>query len=184
MRKTALFFLILLATVALFGQQSPRRPDKPNVFFEDTQIAAPAAISENVVSLLLETDAGKQGADFIAGLVANGRCEAQACNPASLFRAAVVHLVSPNERDLVVIGVCPMCGAGLGWFWVVRSAYTDPKVVLFAPGTSLELLESRTGGMRDVRSEWLGASQRSEAIYHFDGSNYKLWKETSAENAP
>ena len=184
MQKTALFVFILLATTPHFGQQSTRRSDKPNVFFEDTQIAPPASIPENVVSLLLQTDVGKQGADFTAGLVANGRCEAQACDPANLFRAAAVHLDGSSETDLVVIGVCPMCGAGLGWFWVVRSAYSDPKVVLFAPGTSLELLDSRTRGMRDVRSEWLGASQRSETIYHFDGSNYKQWKEIHAENTP
>lgn len=136
MQKTALFVFILLATTPHFGQQSTRRSDKPNVFFEDTQIAPPASIPENVVSLLLQTDVGKQGADFTAGLVANGRCEAQACNPANLFRAATVHLDGSNEKDLVAIGVCPMCGvwAGSGSFGqrttTQRSFFLPPALPL------------------------------------------------------
>lgn len=184
MPKIALFLFVLLAPVPHFAQQPTRRPDKPNVFFEDTPVSQPASITEHVLTLLLQTDAGKQGADFSNGLVADGRCGPQACNPGNLFRAAEVHLDGSDERDLVVIGVCPMCGAGEGWFWVVRSAYSNPRVGLFAPGNSLELLTSRTKGMRDVRSRWWGASQKSETIYHFDGSNYKQWKEKRAENIP
>jgi len=184
MLRPAILICAVLVVLPQITQGQISRDGKRNVFFEDTPISQPAPIPRNVLTLLLQTDAGKQGADFTSGLVANGRCDAQACDPANLFRAANVHLGGSDEGDLVVIGICPMCGAGQGWFWVVLSAYSNPRVVLFAPGNSLELLTSRTQGMRDVRSRWWGASQKSETTYHFDGVEYKKWNKKRSENTP
>jgi hypothetical protein len=78
--------------------------------------------------------------------VAAHRCAAERNDPASLFHATEVHLGSPAEVDLLVIGVCPMCGADNDWFWLVRSL---PRVRARGRGKSSgEIGASRTEGGR------------------------------------
>jgi len=75
-----------------------------------------------------------------------------------------------------------MSGADEGWFWLLRSVHKNPKIVLFATGNSLDLMESRTLGYRDIRSVWSSASDTHQTVYHFDGNEYKLWTEKWTEN--
>jgi hypothetical protein len=67
---------------------------------------------------------------------------------------------------------------------VVRSARKNPNVVLFARGNSLELMGGRTLGYCNIRSVWSSASEIRDAIYHFDGKEYKLWKEKKTRIRP
>jgi hypothetical protein len=154
------------------------------MFREDSPISHPASIPDSVLNMLLQTDAGKEGLEFSRNCVAAHRCDSKWSDPANLFRAAEVCLDGSDDVDLIVIGVCPMCGADNGWFWVVRSPHKNPSVVLWAGGNSLEVLGSRTHGIRDVRSLWSSPSETDETIYHFNGSKYKQWKKTSRENLP
>jgi len=170
--------LALLAVALGFGQDVA----KQSVFFEDIPFSHPVSIPDDVLKILLQTEAGKEGMEFSKNCVAAHRCNSKFSDPASLFRAAEVQLDGPNEVGLIVIGVCPMCGADNGWFWLVRSPYNNPLVVLWAGGNSLELLDSRTHGLRDVRSVWSSPSETVEKSYHFDGSEYKQWKKQSREN--
>jgi len=101
-----------------------------------------------------------------------------------LFTTAEVHLGPAKEIDLVVYGISPMTGGDNDWFWIVLSARKNPKVVLFAGGSSLEVMSSRTNGYRDIRSGWASASQASTKIYKFNGRTYKLWKERWHEVRP
>jgi len=39
-----------------------------------------------------------------------------------------------------------------GWFWLVSSARKNPRVVLFAGGNALEIMDSKTKGYRDIES--------------------------------
>jgi hypothetical protein len=137
-------------------------------FSQDAPLQHPVALSPDVLRVLFETEEARQVLNF-ASDAAHG-------DPARLFRATEVHLSSPDEVDLVVIGVSPMRGADCGWFWVVRSARNDPKVVLFANANSLELTESGTNGYRDILTAWSSATETNETAYRFDGKNYKVWK--------
>jgi hypothetical protein len=102
--------------------------------------------------------------------------ESQRKNPRRLFRAAEVHLKGFDEPDLIVIGNASfLTGADNCWYWVVRSALKNPRVVLFASGTSLELTESTTNGYKDIRSVWASPTEQRTIIYHFEGSQYELW---------
>src|SRR5260370_5266539 len=143
-------------------------------FTEGGPIQHAVPLSSDVLKILLETDAAKQGLDFAT--------RSKSVDVAQLFRAGEVHLDGANEVDLVVIGVGWMSGADHGWFWVVRSARKDPKVICFAGADSLEVLVSRTNGYRDIRSSWSSPSETDDTIYHFDGKEYKVWKRTSTEN--
>jgi hypothetical protein len=90
------------------------------------------------------------------------------------FSAVEVHLSGTYEVDYVVEGNLPLAGADNAWFWVVRSARTHPKVVLFASGGFLELLKSRTNGYRNIRSVWQSPNERITRVYHFNGERYIL----------
>jgi hypothetical protein len=93
------------------------------------------------------------------------------------FTAVVVHLSGSNEIDYVVQGNLPLAGADCGWFWIVRSAPTHPKVVLFEPTGTIELLNSRTRGYRDIRSVWIMSGHRRTRLFHFNGTEYKRIEE-------
>jgi hypothetical protein len=167
--------LVALAGLVLATRGQKAQPtSEQSSFAEDQPLQNPVTVSPDVLRGLLETEEAKQGLEF-----AN---ESQRDHPAQLFRAAEVHLSRQDGVDLVVVGVCPMCGADNGWFWVVRSARKDPEVVLFAGGNSVELMTGRTNGYRDIRSTWSSPSETHTTIYHFDGKRYKVWKEKWTEN--
>jgi hypothetical protein len=131
-------------------------------------------LTPEVLKVLLETDEAKQGLESAK--------PSQRNNPARLFHSAEVHLHAGDELDLVVLGVFPMSGADNTWFWVVRSAQKDPKVVLFAGGHSIEMMTRKTNGYRDIRSAWSSASVTMICIYKFDGTGYKLWNRKTTNN--
>ncbi len=83
---------------------------------------------------------------------------------------------SADQVDLVVIGVAPMKGADAGWFWIVRSARKDPQVVLFGGGDSLEVLDNKTHGYKDVRIAWSSSFETEATTYQFDGGAYQVRK--------
>jgi hypothetical protein len=108
--------------------------------------------------------------------------DSERAQPAQLFTASETHLGVLGEKDLVVAGHGAMSGADNDWFWVVRSAYKNPKVVLFAGGYSLELMKARAKGYRDIKSVWSSPSETGTKIYQFDGIRYKLWREKWGKN--
>jgi hypothetical protein len=146
-----------------------------NSFSEDGAVQNPVALSPEVLKVLLATDSARQGLELAS--------QSQKANPAQLFRAAEVHLTG-SETDLVVIGVCPMCGADNGWFWVVESAATTPKVILAAGGTTLEVLTSSSKGHRDIQSVWSSPSQTDTILYRFSGAQYEIHKRKTTKNLP
>src|SRR5208283_2666829 len=103
-------------------------------------------------------------------------------NPAQLFRAGETHLGGTDDVDLVVVGISPLSGADNSWFWVVSSARSAPRVVLWASGNYLEVLDTRTNGYRNIRSFWASASTTKSSEYHFNGKEYTLWKERWGKN--
>jgi hypothetical protein len=145
-------------------------------FSEHEPIRHAVPLSADVLKVLLKTKEAKMGLE--------SPYRSKQSDPAQLFRAAEVHLSGPDEVDLVVSGKFPMSGADNEWFWVVRSAVKNPKVVLWAGGNSLELTDSRMHGYRDIHSWWSSPNETSEQIYHFDGNKYNLWKENWTPNRP
>lgn len=169
-------FSAALSVLLLLGLPSrATQPTEQNSFSEDGPLQNPATLSADVLKLLLATDAAKEGLGYADA--------AQRSNPAQLFRAAEVHLTQPGQADLVVIGVCPMCGADTAWFWIVSSASQHPKVILAAAGNILEVLGSTNKGYRDIQSTWSSPSETATFIYRFNGVQYELRKRKSTRNA-
>ena len=131
-------------------------------------------VPPDVVKLLLRTKEVKSALQFV-----NDRARE---NGANLFRGVTVHLSASDEDDLLVVGNAPITGADNGWFWLVRSIHGHSQIVLFAGANSLELLGSRTHGLRDVRSRWSSPAETRTSVYRFDGERFALSKEQWTEN--
>ena len=87
--------------------------------------------------------------------------------------ASVVHLFNRRERDLVVIGSGqPFMGADIGPFWIVRDLPDGPVVVLHTLMLSLEVKASRTHSLRDISAFSANAANNTEAVFHFNGTQY------------
>jgi len=151
--------------------QKPQATEGQTYFREDEPLQKHVPLTGSVIDVLLQTELAKQGLDYASN--------SQRQNPGKMFRAAEVHLTSPDQVDLVVIGKSPMSGADAGWFWVLRSAHKQPKVVLSDSGNSLELMNSRTNGYKDIRIFAATAGLTKHSMYHFNGQEYILWKETT-----
>jgi hypothetical protein len=183
MRSISRTVLALALSVVAIGisvaQDKEAHPaHEQTTFAEDEPLRHPVRLSTDVLKVLLSTNEAKNA-------LANAS-DSQQKNAAHLFQGTKVHLNGPDEIDLVVIGIPPMAGADNGWFWVVRSANKNPQVVLFVGGNTLELMDSRTLGYRDINTIWASPSVTKEMIYHFDESRYKLWKQksTPTPNSP
>lgn len=162
----AVLVLVAGAGCAARGQETP--VSEQMSFSEDAPVQHPVALSPEVLKALFETEEARQVLNFAS--------DAAQDDPARLFRATEVHLGRPGEVDLVVVGVPPMSGADAGWFWVVRSTRSGPKVVLYTGANSLKLTKGRTNGYRDIVTAWSSGGETQETTFHFDGKNYKAWK--------
>jgi hypothetical protein len=125
-------------------------------------------VSPEVLRALLATQTAKQTLSVLD--------DAQKANPSRLFQAGEVHLSGLDQVDLVVIGVAPMKGADANWFWIVRSARKDPQVVLFGGGDSLEVLDSKSHGAKDIRISWSSSFETEATTYQFDAAIYQVRK--------
>src|SRR5215510_8397748 len=102
----------------------------------------------------MQTKEVRDGLDFAS--------DAERKDPAQLFQAANVHLSDSREADLIVAGRGSMRGADNGWYRLVLSPRTHPRVVLFAGCNALELMRTKTNGYRDIHTYWASAGTESE----------------------
>ncbi len=178
MRKVIVFVSALLIALPSGAQSLVQdSSDTNDTVCADIPFSSSTAIPKNVLSLIVKTDAGKEGIEQTKDCIASHRCSTERNDPATLFRATEVHLGSQAEADLLVIGVFPMSGADNDWFWLVRSADKQPTVVLWTGGNCVQVLRSRTNGLNDVRSTWSSGAGSRTTTYRFDGRVYKQQKE-------
>ncbi len=169
-RKTVLLVLTAFAGIALIAHGQEAHPAAEQKLFSpgDSPIQHPVTLQPDVLRVLLATQTAKQTLSVLD--------DSQKTNPSQLFQAGEVHLSNPNQVDLVVIGVAPMKGADANWFWIVRSARKDPQVVLFGGGDSLEVLDNKTHGAKDIRIAWSSSFETEATTYQFDGAIYQVRK--------
>ena len=173
-RAALVLSLAVVAAGVLIAQEQNSRPLRERTLFNENFGSFRVALTPAVLKVLLETTRAQQGLKDAK--------PSQRKNPARLFRAAESHLYAHDEIDLVVMGIFPMSGADNTWFWVVRSAQKDPRVVLFAGGNSIQMLTRRTNGYRDIRCDWSSAAITTIDIYKFDGTEYRLRSSKATNN--
>jgi hypothetical protein len=159
----------ILIAIAFQGQVTPSAPKDQIAFLSQDSFPPSVPIPQSVLKILLKERLVRDRMELVS--------DEEKRNPAQLFRAAEVHIFSASEIDLFIVGNVPIAGADNGWFWVVRSAHKDPRVVLSTTGYTLELLRSRTNGYRDIRCTWSNPNMTETQIYKFNRTRYKLWKD-------
>jgi hypothetical protein len=173
-KRRLLACLFLISLVVAVQGQSGESAREQTAFSEADPIQHPVPLPPQVLKLLLQRPEVKGNMVFAS--------DSERAQPAQLFTASATHLGALGGRDFVVTGHGAMTGADNDWFWVVRSAYKNPNVVLFAGGNSLELMKARVNGYRDIKSVWSSPSETGTKIYRFNGVRYKLWQEKWAKN--
>jgi hypothetical protein len=168
-----LAFATVSAGVSLAHEQEIKPIREQTVFHEYEKFQHTVPLPPKALEALLRTKEVKRALEF-ASLE-------QRDDPSGLFQAAEVHLSGSDEVDLVVEGFPPVSGADNTWFWVLVSAHTVPRVVLWTGGDSLEVLASRANGYKDIMCSWSSSSgDTTEWKYRFNGKRYFLWKETNS----
>jgi hypothetical protein len=94
--------------------------------------------------------------------------------PGSWFQASEVHLAGPDERDVIVMGHCPVCGANVAPFWVFRPARKSYELIMFGGGLALEIMRHRTNGYRDIETSMVVTQKPWSGVWRFDGKKYQL----------
>lgn len=158
------FLVLILAGMALVVHgQTP--PSEQRVF-SGSPVQHPVSLSPEVLRVLLASHPAKETFEVLN--------DSEKHDPSKLFQAAEVHLSSPDEVDLIVIGLGRMRGTENLWFWVVRSARKYPEVILFGGGDSLEVTDQKTHGYKDIGIVWMSSLETETTVYQFDGMSYKM----------
>ncbi len=162
--------VVALGGVALIGRGQEAHPAAEQKLFSasDHTIQHPATLSPDVLRVLLASQTAKETFAILE--------DSEKANPSQLFQGSEVHLSTPDQVDLVVIGLGKMKGADATWFWVVSSARKNPQVVLFGGGDSIEVLDTKTKNYKDIRIVWSSSFETETTTYQFDGSIYQMRK--------
>jgi hypothetical protein len=108
--------------------------------------------------------------------------------PANWFVASEIHLDGANESDLVVLpggrlldtpareissNAC-LLGANTAQMWVLRDIQRGFKLVLSQIGLGMNVLTTRTNGLRDIEVGAAVGGYDESIDYKFDGEAYKI----------
>jgi hypothetical protein len=171
--RVSIVFVLLVVTTAFSQTPRPASHEQTD-FCADELPERPVPLPKSVLKLLLARQEVQDSLSL-------GTDEQQA-HPARFFHASKVHLGPDDEVGLVVIGSPPISGADNDWFWVVRFAFTNPKVVLWEGANCISFDQGQTNGLHNISSSWASASERKEVTYRFDGAKYKAGKPRWSKN--
>jgi hypothetical protein len=104
--------------------------------------------------------------------------------PNSWFFASAVHLADSDEKDVVVMGRCPLCGANVVPFWVFRPTADGYEQVMFGRGLALEVMRHRTNGYSDIETSLVSQRKPWTGTWRFNGHKYVLTPDTKNHSAP
>jgi len=113
--------------------------------------------------------------------------------PANWFIASGIHLDGPHEMDLVVLpgdrlpdtpegeisqNAC-LVGANTAQVWILRKTQNGFRLVLSQIAHDLEVLPTKTNGLRDIRLGALVGGYVDMVYYKFDGQSYEIARSVS-----
>lgn len=161
MTKRLLF--IFLSVAAFFPQCARTQtrtkviPSEQTTFGADDQtIDRPARVPEEVVRIVRKVSHAKP--DEL---------------PESWLLASEIHLDEGSETDLIVIG--RWGGSHTAPFWAFRKLATGYHLVLAGGGDSLEVLDTRWNGFREIAIDNSTLRTRTRSVYRFNGTRYQLY---------
>lgn len=99
--------------------------------------------------------------------------------PADWFTASERDLGQSNGTYLVVMGASLMRGANINPFWIFRLSANFCDLLLEVGAHDLEVLNTKTNGLPDIKTVALTAVRYFENQYRFDGHSYQVVTRTS-----
>lgn len=99
--------------------------------------------------------------------------------PADWFTASERDLEQANGTYIVVMGASLMRGANINPFWIFQAATNSCRLLLTVGAHDLEVLNTKTNGLPDIKIVALTAARYFENQYRFDGRNYQVVKRVS-----
>jgi hypothetical protein len=164
-------FMLLATFPPYIGAQSHPKQDEQTDFQEDEAIQHPVSLPKPILDLLAKSDRVKDCLKYNKSLKEIS---------ASWFEAGAVTLGRNASNGFVVKGKesC-LWAADASWYWIFRQTGGEYDMVLSNAGNALSLLNSYTGGYRDVEVFRASAAELSTTKYKFNGTVYEIAKNTS-----
>lgn len=152
-----------------FVQEQQQKQGKPHDeqlrFDAEEAIRNPTSVSEDVLQILRRDERNQ------TCLAAN---ESPSNIPVSWFVASEINLNHDGLTDLVVTAANPcLFGANINPFWIFHGTPRGQQLALSVSALSLEVLNTRTKGFRDIRTTAATAKEVLITIYSFDGGEYR-----------
>lgn len=161
---------VLFSPGVLFSQVSTKIDTGEQRTFssEDEKLDRPVTLSTEAKAALATE---RSIADVLKGDGLNAETM-----PTDWFMASEVHLSSPDEADLVVVGDKIARGPYTTVFWVLRHSSAGYRVIFRIDAHALELLGTKTNGLCDISISIVNLHGEYSAEYGFDGSTYRIAK--------
>jgi hypothetical protein len=176
--KATVLALLLISFLGFLPsvQNDKKAPPAEQTSFscEDEKFEHPVQLNESAMKALARE---KNFADLLIAEKLEADVE-----PEKWFTASEIHLSSPAETDLIVMGTHLARGAYTSAFWVLRKSPDGYRVVFRDDAHDLQLQETRTNGFRNILAAVPTLRYVSTAEYAFDGTTYKIIKRTSEIN--
>jgi hypothetical protein len=172
MKNILNFSVVLLTCVALSAQSKSAHSREQSVFGlgDDRPVVQHSvALSDAELDVLAKDGLMKREMDQdppITKLTGEG------------IEAAVIHLGSARERDLIVVGSGrPFVGANVGPFWIIRDLPKGPRVVFGFTTLGLTIQSTHSHGLRNIEAFGATAVEGTTTILHFNGIRYVVYSQ-------
>ena len=150
-------------------QSSSEQRREQTSFGAEEEIVHPIPIPKDVLQVLRSNERNQR-------LLAKGQTPDEI--PASWFVASEINLKDDNMSDLIVMAAAPrLLGANIVPFWIFRGTTQGHELVLTVSALSLEVLDTKTNGYRDIRTGAATAKSGYRIIFRFDGKVYRGQKQ-------
>jgi hypothetical protein len=163
-----MFAVIASMALPIWGAPEPQRAETEQTHFRavDVSVKKPTPIPKEIQDLLIKDESVHE--------VLDSESPAFKTLPTSWFSASVVHLGSPSEKDMVLVGRGPMQGSNVTQYWLFRKKGSGYVKVLSAHALDLILLDKRWNGLREVELLSATGVKIHTVILRFDGKQYAV----------
>jgi len=113
--------------------------------------------------------------------------EFQATAPRSLFTASRITLDNSHGGFILKAGHHCLTGVNNDWFWVFLRTARGYRLVLTGGTISVDVLATKTRGLRDIETNGASAQTNYKDLYKFNGTIYKpyrCWQSTPVGAKP
>jgi hypothetical protein len=156
---------IALAPEMSWAQKSHDGPEQRAFSADDDAVVRPISLPKRALEALANDP-------YVSNALRDGNLPSEKL-PTSWFKASAIHLAGPNEVDFVVMGECPMCGANVSPFWVLRPKGEGFEVIFFTGALGFTVKNRRSNGYQEIETASVTMQHTNMSIWRFDGHRYK-----------